>query len=354
MKRLLLLFAIVLFSTNLTQAQVPSSPLSSSADRTYRPEGYFPGINLAGAEFGKGPGVLGKDYLYPTEAECSYFQSKGFKIVRIPFKWERLQPLLLGDLDPENLLELDRCVRQANAHGLVVLLDVHNYGMRLVGDKNFLLGVSPELTGAHFNDFWVKLATHYKDNPQVWLGLMNEPYKQTAAQTAEIMQAAVKALRTAGIKNKILVPGTSWTGAHSWVRKGNAAAYENFVDPGDNFAFEVHQYLDKNFGGPDPHVVAGAGATRLVVFTEWARQHHFKAFLGEFSWDRDPANEQAPIEGEALLGYMDANKDVWIGYTFWAAGPLWNKYTFSIEPTGLREGKPVDSSQMAIVRKHLQ
>jgi endoglucanase len=338
----------------IAQSNSDSAPalVSPSPQASYNAVGYFPGVNLSVAEFGKGS-QLNKNYTYPTDAEISYFHGKGLKIVRIPFKWERIQPKVRGDLDPTNLENLDRCVATASRLGMVVLIDPHNYGGRSVDGKNALVNIDPQLTNEDFNDFWIKLANHYKDNPLVWFGLMNEPHKQTAAQDAATMQSAVNAIRGTGAKNRILVPGTSWTGAHSWIKSGNGLAFANFTDPGNNFAFEVHQYLDKDNSGTHTDVVPGKGATSMVAFTEWAKQHHFKAFLGEAGWDGNPANTQANVEGDALLSYMDQNKDVWIGYTYWAAGPWWHNYMYSVEPAGLKEGAPVDRNQMSVLAKHL-
>jgi len=338
-----------------TPAQTPPpAPATAPAPAaSYNSSGYFPGVNLAVAEFGKGD-EINKNYAYPPDTEFTYFKNKGFKIIRIPFKWERIQPQSLGDLREQDLGQLDRCVATARALGLVVLLDVHNYGGRSIDGKGALVGVDPQLTNAEFNDLWTKLANHYKDNPLVWFGLMNEPHKQNAQVNADTMQAAVNAIRATGAKNRILVPGTAWTGAHSWIKSGNGAALVNFKDPGDNFAFEVHQYLDKDSSGTHPEAVPGIGEKCLVDFTTWAKEHHFKAFLGEFGWDGNPANTQANIEGDAILSYMDQNKDVWMGYTYWAAGPWWNKYMYSVEPDGLKQDAPVDKNQLPILVKHLQ
>lgn len=51
------------------------------------------GVNLAGAEFGQTnmPGIYNTDYTYPTVSTIDYFASKGFKLLRIPFRWERIQ-----------------------------------------------------------------------------------------------------------------------------------------------------------------------------------------------------------------------------------------------------------------------
>ena len=333
-----------------TPAAPPPAPPPPAA--SYNASGYFPGVNLSGAEFGRGS-ILHTNFTYPSDAEFAYFQGKGLKIIRLPFTWDRVQPQLLGDLDPQNVAELDRCVSTASKLGLVVLLDVHSYGGRSVNGKGALVGIDPQLTNDAFSDLWVKLANHFKDNPLVWFGLMNEPNRQKAEVNAATMQSVVNAIRAAGAKNRILVPGTSWTGAHSWIGSGNAAAFENFKDPGDNFAFEVHQYLDKDSSGTHPQAVPGIGSTCLVAFTTWAKAHHVKGFLGEFGWDGNPANPQANIEGDAMLSYMDQNKDVWIGYTFWSAGPWWGKYMYSVEPTGLNTGTPVDKNQMSVLTKHL-
>jgi len=354
-----LLFSVLALGalTSLASSQTtPASTQAASAPApaaSYSPGGYFPGVNLAGAEFGKDGGTLNRDYSYPTAAEFTYFRGKGLKIVRIPFRWERVQPQVLGDFDPQNIAELDRCVSEATKVGLVVLLDPHNYASRQVNGKGALVGIDPELPNSAFSDLWVKLANRFKDNPLVWFGLMNEPNKQTAQVNADTMQSVVNAIRATGAKNRILVPGTSWTGAHSWITSGNAAAMENFKDPADNFVFEAHQYLDTDSSGTHTEVVTGIGAKCMVDFTTWAKQHHFKALLGECGWDGNSANPQANIEGDAILSYMDQNRDVWIGYTYWSAGPRWGKYMYSVEPTGLKENTPVDKSQMSVLLKHL-
>ena len=57
----------------------------------------FAGVNLAGAEFGKVPGTYATDYTYPAPASIDYFSQLGFNLIRVPFRWERLQPTLESD-----------------------------------------------------------------------------------------------------------------------------------------------------------------------------------------------------------------------------------------------------------------
>src|SRR5690606_5282286 len=52
------------------------------------------GVNIAGAEFNakRLPGVIFKDYTYPKDSELAYIAAQGANVIRLPFRWERLQP----------------------------------------------------------------------------------------------------------------------------------------------------------------------------------------------------------------------------------------------------------------------
>lgn len=131
------------------------------------------GVNLAGAEFGAVPGV---DYSYPTEAELDYFKSKGLKLVRLPFKWERVQPTLNGNLDATELAKMKAFVDTARMKEVWVILDMHNYGRRTYSGDTTIIG-SPSLTIAHVADAWGKLASEFKDYDNIYAyGIMNEPH----------------------------------------------------------------------------------------------------------------------------------------------------------------------------------
>src|SRR5690349_287603 len=73
-------------------------------------QGCFRGINLSGAEFGDPGGTYSKDYTYPSEQTVRYFVNKGFDTVRLPFLWERLQPVLNGDFDADEVVRLQGAV----------------------------------------------------------------------------------------------------------------------------------------------------------------------------------------------------------------------------------------------------
>ena len=87
----------------------------------------FAGVNLAGGEFGKLPGTYGSDYTYPTPADIDYYSQLGFNLIRVPFRWERLQPKLGAPFVAEDLALLTAVVEYAADKGIFVVLDTHNY-----------------------------------------------------------------------------------------------------------------------------------------------------------------------------------------------------------------------------------
>ena len=202
---------------------------------------------------------------------------------------------------------------------------------------------------------WGKLAGHFKSNPGVIFGLMNEPHVQSAADWLVSANAAIAAIRSAGALQEILVPGTGWDGAWSWTLAdtNNATVIgPGVVDPGHNFAFEVHQYLDSDSSGTHPGVVSATiGVERLTAITQWAEANHQRLFLGEVGVDQQPISLQAL---DNMLTYIKQHTDVWSGVTYWAGGPWWGPYMFSIEPQNVNDPNNYgDKPQMGILEKHL-
>ena len=299
---------------------------------------WMTGVNLSGAEFNSKRTRLNVDYTYPTASEIRSFAAKGFRIFRVPVLSSRLLGSD-GHTTPD-WAALVTLVEVAAVSGSSVIVDLHQYG----GMPEGLVGRDPAAT-ASFAAFWGEVAARLKDKPNVVFGLMNEPNKQTPAEWRVGAEAGLAAIRRAGAGQLVLVPGTAWDGAHSWLSSGNADAFRDLNDPGRNFAFELHQYLDKDYSGTHPEAVAGLGAKGLSAFTAWARAHQAKGFLGEFGFSGTP---EAMKEGSDLLAYMQANKDVWHGWTYSAAGPWWGAYMFSVEPG--KDG--ADKPQMTVLEQY--
>ncbi|HJS07622.1 MAG TPA: glycoside hydrolase family 5 protein [Pirellulales bacterium] len=321
--------------------------LAASASAEPRVALQFTGVNIAGAEFGgkKIPGKPGTDYFYPLPATIDYFAAKGMNTLRIPFRWERMQRALETELDAGELKRLDAVVEQATGRGMNVVLDVHNYaayGERPIG--------TPEVPVPALGDLWRRLAERYKGNERVIFGLMNEPKSLPTETWLQAANAAIAAIRQAGARNLILVPGNGWTGAHSWMSRGygtpNAEVMLGVVDPANHYAYEVHQYLDGNYSGTRPNCKSEQiGVTTLQKFTQWLRDHRKRGFLGEFGGGTDPTCLAAL---DAMLTFMNMNSDVWLGWTYWAAGPWPQSYFTSVQPVN-----GADRPQMSILLKHV-
>ena len=354
----------------------------ASAAEVCRAGVLYTGVSLAGAEFGISssrplPGEFGVDYTYPTSAEINYFVSKGMNTFRLPFRWERLQHEQFAEFDYSELSRLDAFVNYATGRGAHVILDPHNYARYYPIANNYQSSAKGTIGGpegigvpnAAFADLWSRLATRYKDNDRVIFGLMNEPNSMSTEQWVSAANDAIATIRTAGAENLILVPGNGWTGGWTWNQNWygtpNATAMLNIVDPNDNYAYEVHQYLDHDGSGSSSQIGANTnpnntniGVERLASFTQWLKTHDKRAFLGEFAVANSRigsgSNSDGPqIGDEALanmLNYLNDNNDVWLGWSWWAAGPRWDNYLFSLEPTNLGQQDQVDRPAMAVLQ----
>ncbi len=330
----------------LLAAALASSLTLASAGAAQAAEGknalpaWLPGVNLAAGASNSKAHTIFVNYVYPERKHIDYYTSKGLRVFRIGFLAARLIPSIddkTGKSRDAGIIDdLIAYARQKNAF---VILDLHEYGANGKG----LIGRDPGSV-EEFADTWRKIARRYRNAPNVIFGLMNEPNKQTASEWLTGANAAIAAIRGEGAKQLILVPGSYWDGAYTWTSTDNGKVMLGVVDPADNYAYELHQYFDSNSSGTSPDVVPGSGASRLDVFTQWARANKKKGFLAEFGWGRTP---EAAKEGEAALAHMKDNRDVWLGWTYWAGGPWWGEYAFTVEP---KDG--VDRPQMKLLEQY--
>lgn len=144
------------------------------------------GISAAGGEFGTNnvPGTYGTDWHFDGQASMDFLASRGLGLIRVPFLWERIQPVLGGALDAPAMAQLTGFVSRIGAAGMHCVLDCHNYA----GFGGVKLGQPGGPTGAHLADLWTRLSAVFKTNQTVvGYGLMNEPAniptQFTSAQT---------------------------------------------------------------------------------------------------------------------------------------------------------------------------
>ena len=295
------------------------------------------GVNLSGAEFGVpdefrhayDPGKPGHDYTFPTRAEIDSYAAVGFNVARVPFAWERMQPTPKGPLDPGYLAGMNGVVQAAAGRGMRVILEPANLGYGYGG----LIG-SAATPDAVFADLWRRLATHYAGQPTIMFGLMNEPHDQAPGDWLHSAQAAIDAIRGAGARQEILVPGTYYSQGGTWLSRGNAAAFaDHIIDPANNFAFEIHQYNDEDASGRSATPVSPTiGVERLQRITAWAEAGGHRLFLAEFGAGTDPASLAAMRN---QLAFVQAHDGVWQGAAIWGGGPWWPAgYPLAVELPG--------------------
>lgn len=191
-------------------------------------------VSLAGAEFGPigialmptstlsnaNLGVYGRDYHYDRQESFNYLVSRGVTTVRLAFRWERIQPILGAALDPIELQRLTDAVARAQAAGLKVILDVHNYATtpptgfstaraecaRPSARRSFPRAISPTFGAASAPSSGTTRAS--------WAyGLMNEPVGMAAANGfsaaqlwEQASQAALNAIRANGDTKVVMCP----------------------------------------------------------------------------------------------------------------------------------------------------
>ncbi|KAJ3105547.1 hypothetical protein HK100_003851, partial [Physocladia obscura] len=292
------------------------------------------GVSESCLEFGSGniPGTYNTDYTNPSPTAMTRAASEFSNLFRVPFLWERLQSSLNATLDATYLGLIDGAVQTATSLGAVTVLDVHNYAKY----RGSVIG-GGTVTAANLANLWVQLAEKYKSNSLVWFGIMNEPNGIDAVTWFSAAQVVVNAIRATGSTNTISIPGNCYTGAHDWVSgscditsTANAVAALAITDPGNNYVFEMHQYFDSDFSGT--HTGCPNDYTELTAATAWLRANGKIGFLGEFAGD---SSSQCQTVIQNVLAYLSSNSDVWTSAAFWAAGPWWGTYMYSIEDNGV-------------------
>lgn len=242
------------------------------------------------------------------------------KTFRINFKMERLTPSgLTGGFDQTYLNDLKRIINYITSKGGYAIGDPHNYGR---WNNNIITDV----TG--FGNWCRQLANEFKDNANYIFDTNNEYHSMEQSLVFDLNQACIDGIRAAGAQQLILVEGNAWSGAHSWISSGNAASLINLNDPSNNMAYEMHQYLDSDSSGT---VASCTSATilreRLQAATQWLQQNGKKGFLGEVGAGSSDACIKAVYDGLCSI----STSGVWIGVTWWAAGPWWGDVSFPLE-----------------------
>ena len=237
---------------------------------------YMRGFNASSAEqfeanfSNTNPGIYGKDYWYPGDTvdpdtgmnTFQYLAGLGHKMARIPFRWERIQRTLSGNLDSTELSRLKSCCAKAKAAGLYVIIDVHNNAGYYLSQRKerrstvaeYKIGAA-QLPVTHFEDLWRRVSNEFKDDSNVdAYDLMNEPHAYGDIPSVGFAspekaweshsQKALSAIRDTGDTKLVMVP--TYANANQ-VPQRHPSKW--IVDPSNNHRYEAHLYFSRDGGG---------------------------------------------------------------------------------------------------------
>ena len=311
------------------------------------------GVNLAGAEFFhkkmEGVGRFNEDYFYPTLEELDYWNSKGLKLIRLPFKWERIQRNLYGELNREEIDYIKYLLKEADERGMQILIDMHNYGRRKDQGKDRIIGDS--LVIEHLAYAWGLIAKELNESKGLYgYGLMNEPHDMLASTPwVKIAQEAIEEIRKYDQVNAIVVGGNHWSSAAQWAQVSDELKY--LQDPCRNLIFEAHCYFDRDGSGiyrgsyDEEKAYPTIGVERVAPFVKWLKENNQRGLLGEFGI---PGNDERWLVClDNFLSYLSVHG---VNAIYWAAGARWNKYILSVHPD---DNYTKDKPQMKILTKYL-
>ncbi|KAF2449084.1 glycoside hydrolase family 5 protein [Karstenula rhodostoma CBS 690.94] len=295
----------------------------------------YAGINIAGFDFGcSTDGSCGGAYVDPGAngiAQMKHFATDDkLNAFRLPIGWQHLTNNQLGgSIDATVGAAFDNLVQGCLATGALCIIDLHNYGRwngAIVGQGG--------PTDAQFADVWSKLATKYSSEKNIAFGLMNEPHDLTMTTWATSVQAAVTAIRKAGATSQyILVPGTDYTSAGSFVQNSGPAllSVKDADGTTSKLIFDVHRYLDADNSGTNAECVNDHVQDSFVPLASWLRTNGRKAILSEVGGG-DTASCQQDVC--AAIASLNENSDVYLGYVGWSAGAFDTSYVLSLTPSG--------------------
>jgi len=304
-----------------TAPAAPPAP-ARPANHTARVGPLF-GANLSGAE------ASGGDAIRPSlEDWKGYIERHGFKLIRYPFKDDRMTPARIA--------ELKVSVAYARSKGVPVILDNHTYRWD-----------APAKAIA----FWTGFARNFPDDGSVILDLVNEPrgfddpvLTNDWMQWARDSKIIIAGLRANGIKHPIALEWPQWSATFRFDKKeGTWKACESAgcaldrdtsgpLDPLNRTYLNGHRYFDKGSSGTSKD--CDVKTSGFVEFAEQLRQRGLKAYITESAFaSHYGMKASCAAVGVEAIAALRAKSDVLLGITWWGGGRIWpESYLFKIDP----------------------
>ncbi|KND92474.1 Endoglucanase EG-II [Tolypocladium ophioglossoides CBS 100239] len=268
------------------------------------------------------------------EGQMKHFvEDDGMNIfrLRVATSWQfMLNGHLGGKLDATNSDKYDKLVQACLGTGAYCMIDLHNFA-RWDGD---IVGQGGSVKDDDLVDVWQQLAVKYAKNDKIVFGVMNEPHDLDIQLWAQTCQKVVTAIRKAGAKsNIILLPGTNFASAETFVSTGSAVALANVTNPDgttDNLLLDLHKYLDINNSGMHAECTTDNVEVFRTIAT-WLRTNKRAAMISESGASMDPTCMDRFCTQN---NFISQNSDVFAGFIGWGAGSFDSSYVMSLTPSG--------------------
>lgn len=257
-----------------------------------------------------------------------FVEDDGMNTFRLSMTWQYItagRPS--AKLDKVNWANFDKLVRACLETGAHCMLDLHNFARHdgIIGQG----GPSDQVFAA----LWAQIATYYAGEDRIIFGLMNEPHDLDVRLWASSCQAAVTAIRKAGATSQIiLLPGTNFASAETFVSSGSADALAAVTNPDgstDNLLMDIHKYLDANNSGSLTKCTTNNVAA-FKALSDWLRKNKRLAMISETGASMDPTCMAKFCEQNEFIA---KNDDVLVGFVAWAAGGFDSTYLLTLAPS---------------------
>ncbi|KAI9057728.1 glycoside hydrolase family 5 protein [Trametes sanguinea] len=288
------------------------------------------GVNTAGYDFSVGTdGSFTGTGVSPPPAQFTHFANEGANLFRIPFAWQLMTPTVGGPINETFFAIYDKTVQAALNSGseTFVIVDLHNYA-RWNGD--IIAQGGP--TNDQFASIWTQLAQKYGSNERIIFGIMNEPHDIPSVATwVDSVQYVVNAVRQAGSKNFLLLPGSSWSSAQAFPTEAGPLLVK-VTDPlGDTskLIFDVHKYLDSDNSGTHPDCTTDNVDVLQTLVSFLQANGNRQAILSE-TGGGNTASCETLLNNE--LSFVKSAFPTLAGFSVWAAGAFDTTYVLTVTP----------------------
>jgi len=300
------------------------------------------GANLSGAE------ASGSDAIRPSlEDWKGYVERHGFKLIRYPFKDDRMTPARIAELKVN--------VAYAGSEGVPVILDNHTYRW----------DAPPKAIA-----FWTGFARNFPDDGSVMIDPVNEPrgfddpvLTNDWDQWLRDSNLIIAGLRANEIRHPIVLEYPQWSASFRFDKKeapwkaceSAACAIDRgggLKDPLGLTYLNFHRYFDKGSSGTNKECDA-----KTSGFLELAEQLRRRGLQGYITEGAGGSHYGVPASCKAVLAEaiaaIRANSDVIKGITWWGGGRIWpESYFFKIDPPkAVRFTAPTSSYTKTIAGK---